>query len=514
MTLKNRGIIAAGHQKTAQAGVEMFALGGNAFDAAIAAVLAAFVVESPLTSAGGGGFLLAHSPDQGNILYDFFSQTPQSKNLHSQLSFAPVNVDFGGEIQVFQIGLGSMAVPSNLAGIFQVHQELGRLPLNVVAEPAIQYARDGFIVNQFNDFCFKLLEPILTNSAAGKKIYSPQGKLLGLGETCQMLDFANILTYLVEKGVTEFYQGEIAHQLVKDCRDQGGYLTIDDLINYQVIKRNPLKINYRGHEFLTNTPPSSGGALIAFSLKLLETINFDNFSFGSREHLAVLARIMSLTNEARKDGYDNQIYESNIADIFLDFSHVNVYKNRLNKWGSTTHISVLDQEGNAASITTSNGEGSGYIIPDTGIMINNMLGEADLNPLGFQQWPCNQRISSMMSPTMILKDNQPEIVLGSGGSNRIRTAIFQVISNLIDFNLPIKEAVENPRVHWENNVFSIEPPYRLNELSDLKLSDATELIFWPNQSLFFGGVNAVRITPEGVMEGAGDPRREGVVICG
>ncbi|CDN10225.1 Gamma-glutamyltranspeptidase [Richelia intracellularis] len=126
---------------------------------------------------------------------------------------------------------------------------------------------------------------------------------------------------------------------------------------------------------------------------------------------------------------------------------------------------MVYSEGNAASVTTSNGEGSGYTIPGTGIMVNNMLGEADLNPQGFHQWQENQRISSMMSPTIMLKDNQPEIVLGSGGSNRIRTAILQVISNLIDWQMPLLDAIESPRCHWENYQLDIEPQFSLDELT-------------------------------------------------
>ena len=175
---------------------------------------------------------------------------------------------------------------------------------------------------------------------------------------------------------------------------------------------------------------------------------------------------------------------------------------------------MIDEQGNAASVTNSNGEGSSYIIPNTGIMLNNMLGEADLNPLGFHHWPCDHRISSMMAPTIILKENQPEIVLGSGGSNRIRTAIFQVISNLLDYNFSLEEAISQPRVHWENQIFNLEPREQLEGGETLQLPPETEVIFWEELSMFFGGVHGVRFRDDQTLEGFGDPRRAGLgIVC-
>ncbi len=174
----------------------------------------------------------------------------------------------------------------------------------------------------------------------------------------------------------------------------------------------------------------------------------------------------------------------------------------------------MDEYGNAASVTNSNGEGSSYVIPNTGIMLNNMLGEADLNPLGFHCWPNNCRISSMMSPTIILQEGKPKIVLGSGGSNRIRTVLLQVISNLLDFNFSLEEAINKPRVHWENNLFNLEPTKQLETIENLRLPPDTEIILWQELNMFFGGVHAVRLKEDNSLEAIGDPRRSGVgIIC-
>jgi gamma-glutamyltranspeptidase/glutathione hydrolase len=516
MNPKTRGVIAAGHQKTAEAGIEMLRNGGNAFDAAVAAILASFVAEPGLTSAAGGGFLLAHTQRNQNILFDFFAQTPRQKRTRDEINFYPVEVDFGGAVQEFHIGLGSMAVPGNIAGVLHVHQRLGRLPFKVVAEPAIHYANKGIQLSAFQYYCLtKVLEPIITTYKEGQQIYIPTGEIIAPGGVLIMKDFGDTLAYLAENGSREFYEGEIARQLVKDCQELGGYLTLEDLRNYRVIEREPLIIDYRGNTLLTNPPPSSGGTLIAFALKLLSKIDLGNIGFGTSSHLEILAKVMQLTNEARKDGYDANLYQSNIAEKFLADDHLADYENKLvetnNKWGSTTHLSVVDSEGNAASVTTSNGEGSGYVIPGTGIMVNNMLGEEDINPQGFHFWQEDVRISSMMAPTIVLKDAQPEIVLGSGGSKRIRTAILQVISNILDFQMSVNEAVESPRVHWENEAFHVEPGWPEEEVNKMTIPADNQLVQWQEKNLFFGGVHTVRETSQGLIEGAGDRRRDGGV---
>ena len=181
----------------------------------------------------------------------------------------------------------------------------------------------------------------------------------------------------------------------------------------------------------------------------------------------------------------------------------------VNKLGSTTHLSVIDDDGNAASVTTSNGEGSSYVLPGTSIMANNMLGEADLNPLGFHQWTPNQRMSSMMAPTMVLRDGRPYLVLGSGGSNRIRTAILQVIANLVDFSMPLEAAVAAPRIHWENDVFHLEPGFKQPGLESV--IGTAKPVWWQTKNMFFGGVHAVGLDDAGHLHGAGDSRRSGAV---
>lgn len=524
MAQKTRGAIAAGHPQTVEAGIEIFRMGGNVFDATVGAMLASFVAEPALTSIAGGGFLLAHQADGSNTLFDFFSQTPHQKRPLDDVDFYAVDVDFGPAVQQFHVGLGAIATPGTVAGVFRVHERLGRLPFKDVVAPAIQLAKSGAEVNEFQAYCFSILRPILLKSEEMRSVIAPNGELVQPGDRIVMPHLADTLDYLAAEGAKAFYTGDIGQRLVQDCQDHGGFLTHDDLLHYQVIERDPLCTFYRDSLLLTNPPPSSGGALIAFTLSLLNRMDLEAVGFGSTPHLRVLAQAMRLTNQARTNSLDRRLYAPDILESFLSDEHLDYYQEQLhalsnagclNKWGSTTHISAIDSEGNAASVTASNGEGSSYVIPGTGIMTNNMLGEADLHPMGFHQWRENMRISSMMAPTIVLREGTPEIVLGSGGSNRIRTAILQVISNLLDFRMPIDGAVAAPRIHWENGVFNWEPGFDAEQINqDIQAGTFpfdSSLMPWATENMFFGGVHAVVRTPTGRFVGAGDRRRGGAI---
>lgn len=516
----NRGAVAAGHALTAEAGAEMLRQGGNAFDAAIAAAFTACVTESALTSLAGGGFFLAHTAAGDDRLFDFFCQTPRSKQLGRSPDFYPIQANFGDTTQEFHIGLGSMAVPGAIAGLLHVHQRLGRLPLEQVVVPAQHWATQGTEIEPFRTYSFQILTPILTATAEARAIYAPGGQLLTLGDRFYLPDFANFLDDLVRHGSDLFYRGEIARAIAHTCQTQGGYLSWEDLQTYQVIERQPLTVSYASTTLLTNPPPSSGGTLIAFALHLLSQVLPALTDHGSPGHVAALRKVMALTNLARQQGYDNHLYRADIAADFLSPAHLAPYLKELqasvsqggNKWGSTTHISVVDGEGNAASLTTSNGEGSAYVIPGTGIMMNNMLGEEDLNPQGFHQWPTNQRMSSMMAPTLVLQAGQPRLVLGSGGSNRIRTAILQVVSNVLDFDMDIEDAVSAPRLHWERGALHLEPGFDRPPIEAEGIACGDRCTWWQDRNMFFGGVHAVAVDADGIFSGVGDQRRGGACV--
>lgn len=507
--MAKRGAIAAGHPQTVAAGLVALEAGGNAFDAAIAALAASWITEPLLTSPAGGGFLLAAQPHQSPRLYDFFCQTPSQRSPEPQ-DFYPVGVDFGDAIQEFHIGLGSVAVPGLLAGLLRVQAELGRLPLSVVLEPAIVLGREGVEINAFGEYCFRLLDPIVTATPGARSLYQPKGQPLRSGDRFTNSDLAAVLEELATVHGSRFYQKELLPALADYCA-AGGNLQLADLPQYPVAVRSPLAIPFGSYRLLTNPPPSSGGLLIAFALSLL---NQAAIALDPLQHPQDLVQLMRLTNAARRDFLDGALQQAGIDRQFLEGpAFEQAAAQWMNRLGSTTHISVIDAEGNAASLTSSNGEGCGHVLPHTGIMLNNMLGEADLHPLGFHRWPLGQRLGSMMSPSLLWgEDDRPHLVLGSGGSNRIRTAILQVIHRWAVEGLALAEAIAAPRLHWEAGVLNWEPGWAPAGIAAASQPPETA-IAWTAPNMFFGGVHAVGLTATGEFCGAGDPRRSGAYGC-
>jgi gamma-glutamyltranspeptidase/glutathione hydrolase len=494
MKNSSKSIVATGHPLVSNAAAEILQSGGNAFDAAIGAGFAGAVAEQTLTSLGGGGFLLARTSAGDEVLFDFFTDTPgrgpQNKALEPH--FFPVTIHFPGSDQDFNIGLGSVAVPGNLKGFLHVHERFGRIPLQDILQPAIHLAKDGLELNDWQGYFLNLLEPIVTFSPVGRKLYTINGICAKQGDHLTNPELGEFLVQLPEDKGKSFYNGDLAAAIDRDMRRGQGLLTAKDLAAYRVIERKPLAIGYRNYTLLTNPPPSMGGSLIGLALSLLETQDVTGIQWNSSTHVMQTAALMTEVERLREKGINTAALQKS-GDRIRSFSR------------GTTHISVADGEGNVASMTCSNGEGSGYFAPGTGIMLNNMMGEDDLHPDGFHASPPGQRVSSMMSPSLLLNRDKVELVIGSGGSKRIRTAITQVLSSVVDFNIPVQQAVEAPRLHWDGAVMQVEPGFSRESIDALQ--NHWPVNIWSTIDVYFGGVHAV--IP--FMEGGGDPRRGGAV---
>jgi gamma-glutamyltranspeptidase / glutathione hydrolase len=295
-----------------------------------------------------------------------------------------------------------------------------------------------------------------------------------------------------------------------------------------VIERAPVRAAYRGREVLTNAPPSSGGILIAFALDLLERAG-GPLALDDADGLAQLAEVMEEANRARSGAdFNGDLHEEGFADRFLSGGQVgealarvsgrlgesrgDAVPGRGDGLGSTTHISVLDADGNAASVTCSNGTGSGVMAPGTGVHLNNMLGEEDLNPLGFHMHEPGTRVTSMMAPTIVLNRGETEMSLGSAGSNRLRSAILQVIRFVVDYGFSVEEAIRAGRLHYEGGVLHAEPGFDARALDELERR-GYQVVRWRGLNLFFGGAQAARRDPKtGALSGGGDPRRGGAAV--
>ena len=500
-----KGVIAAGDVKTAEAGAEILRVGGNAFDATLAAMLAAPLCEPVFTSLGGGGFLLATEENKDPILYDFFVDVPPKEMQEPE--FFPVYIDFKTAIQEFHIGCGSAAVPGMIKGIWQMYQEKASLPLEQLIQPALRYAREGIYLSKMQASFIKLLEPIFTSTRSCQELYAKNGVLIDETHLFKNPDYANFLERFAREGDALFYEGDVAQSIHDLCAQKGGLITKKALQKYCVHKRKPIRFSYEGYDVYTNPPPSSGGILIAFSLMMLE--KRDLGAINSRKHMMHFIESLKITTEFRKEHVDAYIHQTNLEEILthkrlLDNFNISM-QSRLNLWGNTTHISVMDEAGNATSVTTTNGEACGHIIPGTGILLNNMLGEEDLNPHGFFSWPQGVRLPSMMAPTALSKNGKPEMILGSAGSNRIRSAILNTIVGYTHFDQNIQEAISAPRVHLDKDVVYMEPGFYADPN---EIAHHYELKKFDELNLFFGGVQGVTHA----LEGGADPRRGAHVI--
>lgn len=490
MSQKTKGIVSAGHPDTAEAAARMLEEGGNAFDAAIAAMFVTFIAEPCMSSLGGGGFMTAVTAAGEAVVLDFFTHTPLRKRPTSELDFFPIEIDFGTATEVFHIGLGSIATPGSLAGAYEIHERWGSLPFAEILAPAIEFAKNGSLIDEFQALDMKLLNEILKVSEGAQHIFFPTGERVKAGDHVFMPGFADFLETLSREGKDLFYRGEVAQQIVKDCQAKGGHLQMADLENYQAVLRHPARIKYREHTVFSNPLPSIGGTLLEYGLKLLEK-NPIEYKAGSREQVKTLAPILQAM-DMRHHHPDFILGAQTFAG----------------KMGSTTHFNVMDQHGNAVSITSSNGEGSAYVVPGTDIMMNNMLGEAALLPQGFHSWPENIRLTSMMAPTLVVDTyGKAEVATGSAGAGRIPGAILQVLHGLLDLGLDCEQAVNGPRMHWRDGTLNIEGSLPRH---DLDLEGLKEVVHWTEHSMYFGGANTL-INKGGSWEASGDDRRSGVV---
>ena len=488
--MAERGVVAAGHPLTAQAGADILRAGGNAVDAALAALMTSFMAEPLLTGLGAGGYMLVTPPGGSPVLLDFMVAAP-GEGERSPLE--AVVIDFGDAVQVFHIGASSCGVYGMPAGIATAAERFGTVSLEELAAPAIALARDGLEVNETQAYLWELLGPIATSTPESCDRYCVDGRLPREGEVVRDPDLAEGIARLAADGSAPFYTGDIGTAVSEWVTTRGGTLTREDLADYDTVPREPVHVGYHGREVLTNPPPSAGGILIAYALALLQR--------GSGPPgAAAIVDAMEAVQAERSIAFLEGLAEPGFLQSFM-----------ASRLGSTTHVSVLDADGWACSVTTTNGEGSGLVVPGTGVHVNNMMGEQDLSPAGWFTHPPGRRLPSMMAPTIVLGvDGRPELALGSAGSNRIRSALLQVIVNVLDRGMDAAEAVCAPRLHFEDRMVYAEPG-----IDAARIEASGHPVAWfRDLNLFFGGCQAVERDPvTGAFAGGGDPRRGGAVVA-
>jgi gamma-glutamyltranspeptidase/glutathione hydrolase len=476
--------VAAGSRDTALAAVAVLRAGGNAVDAAIGGMLAASVSELVFTSLGGGGFLNLRLPDGTVKVLDFFVNAPGLGSAEAGAAdFTPVVVEFLGATQEFHVGPGSVAVPGALAGYLTAHRDYGRAPLATLTAPAVVLARRGAVVEPVQAEVMDLVREILSLTPESHQlIRTPDGDAAA-GDVVDNPALADFLHLVGEGGITSVTSPAYAQPLLDLMAHTAGHVTAEDLRNYEVAERAPLIVERRGAQIALNSPPAFGGAIVAAALERLDPLD------GSPQSWVEAARALNeATEQVRR--------ATEAADIGL------VSK-------GTTHISVVDGDGMVATMTTSNGSGSGAVIPGTGIYLNNMLGEEDLHPGGFHALPAGSRLGSMMNPTIVTQPDGTVTGLGSGGSERIRSAMLAALLRVIDLNEDTATAIGAPRIHPDPGDVQLEPGWP-NE-AVVALGDVAPVNIWSRRNLFFGGVHAVTRHADGSVTAVADPRRDGAV---
>ena len=469
-------MIAAGHPLTAQAGADVLRDGGNAVDAAIAAVAMACVCEPVLCSPGGGGFaMIRHGGSV--LLIDSFPHTPRRRSPTPDVE--AVHAEFGTARQEFRIGPGTSATPGLFAGLAGMADRFGTAPLPPLVSAAVDAARNGITVTPFQHHLFDVVGAIVTATDSARRLFVLDGALMPVGATFRAPGLADALEILARDGLAA---SEVGAAVVAQQAGRG-HLTDDDLVNYRAIEREPLEVELPECRVLLNPLPAAGGVLVEHTLRALDGASPVD-----------LANALGSTSSALQRASD-ELFAPTTQTI---------------RQRGTTHVSVLDGDGTACAITASNGEGNGEVVGGFDFMLNNVLGEDDVNPSG-HRWPLDARLSSMMCPTIIEGNDGAVTALGSGGSSRIRSAISQVVARMCLGEGTLHDAVIAPRLHAEGGHLDVEP------MDDSATLDSVVRNFpdhrvWPTPHMFFGGVHCARLDADGRLDGIGDPRRDGVAI--
>ena len=430
-----QGAIAAGNRVTAEAGARVLAEGGNAIDACIVAAFSAAVTEGPLTGPTGGGFLLTWVEGEVTVFDCFFAAPTRPLG-----EMEEIVIDFGdASTQIFHVGEGSVAVPGLVAGLEEAHRRFASLPWPQLVEPAIQLAGKGHDATDVQRFLHLILTGILQRDEGGRRIYGTEGRI-------EPADFIPTLERIRDEG------GQAVAALIPELAG--------DIAAYRVATPEPIRTRVGELEVLTTPAPSRGGAIVAAALERLAT-----------------AETLDDRADALRHGYESA------PPLAV---------------AGTTHISVIDADGNAAALSSTLGSGSGVF--RGGTQLNNMLGELDV--IGDAPKAPGTRLPSMMTPTLVLENGRPRLALGSAGSVRLSGAIAQVADAVLR-GAHVEEAIDRPRIHVEGDVLHLEGGQA--ELDP----EGWQIVRWADRNLYFGGVAAVEHRADGSLAAAGDPRRGG-----
>jgi gamma-glutamyltranspeptidase/glutathione hydrolase len=468
------GIVVTASKIASDVGLEILKKGGNAVDAAVAVGFALAVTYPSAGNLGGGGFMVIHLSDGKNTTIDYREKAPGT-------SFETMYQDSSGAFipELSQYGVTSSGVPGSVAGLIYALNKYGTLSLDEIIQPAIDLAENGFLIeNRFaQSLEFELEE--FNKVESTRKIFTKNGLAFSEGELLIQKDLAKTLKLISKFGLDGFYKGETAELIVKQINSDNGYISKNDLENYKPIEREPISIQYNGYKVITMGPPSGGGVSLLEMLNILENYNFTKEEWGSSNYIHALVESMKYSFADRS----KYIGDPDFIDIPIDSILSEFYtKNIFSKIGSnavpslqilpgnfksqyeseeTTHYSIVDRFGNAVSTTTTinSSYGSKVVVDGAGFFLNNEMDDfsskvGEPNQFGLlgsyaNRIEPNKRMQSSMSPTIVLKDNIPVLIVGSPGGSTISTVVLQVILNVLNFGMDIQQAINKPRIHHQ-----------------------------------------------------------------
>jgi len=521
------GMVAAAHPLASQVGVEILKKGGNAVDAAVATAFALGVVEPNASGLGGGGFILVYTARTKAVNAIDYREMAPLKATPDMYKMTP-----DGKVvdNANVVGHRAVAIPGTLAGLTLALKQHGTMSLKDVMAPAIRIAEEGYTVSKTLNGMMKDNFDKLSKYPAAAAIYLKGGLPYEVGDKLALKDLAKSYRLIADKGPDVFYKGEIADAIEKEMQGKG-LITKADLAAYKPAVRTPVRGSYRGYEIISMAPPSSGGTHVIEILNILEGYNMTRLGFQTPESLHVMAEAMKRAFADRaKFMADTDFVKVPIAGLIAKGYAAELRKgisldtvgtkipagNPLPFVGSggTSHLSVIDRQGNIVALTQTINYffGSGVLVPGTGIMLNNEMDDFNPQPGTSNSVEPKKRPLSSMTPTIMLKDGKPFMSLGSPGATRIISALTQIIVNVVDFRMNVQDAIEAPRIHCMTGDIFMESRVP-KATQDALAARGHKLNVRGEMDLYFGGAQAVMIDrTSGMLKGAGDPRRDGVAV--
>jgi gamma-glutamyltranspeptidase/glutathione hydrolase len=504
--MASRVAVAASNSLAAGAALALAQAGGNAVDAALAAILVAMVCEPGICSPAGGAYVTV-GPADGAVAVTFDGNVEMPGRGLPPEAFGrglrEVTTTYGGGLTT-TVGHGSVATPGALAAIEQAHARYGHAPWREVVLPAAQAAREGFPLGAASAYYLGLVHDSVYGWHPDSRaaLHDPAGNLLAAGATVRIEHLADSLQLIADEGAAAFYRGDLAKAIAADMAAHGGLVTEADLAAYRCVERPALSVPYGSWRFATNPPPSIGGPVLAAMLILMEGRPRGRWQ---PDDVTELAAVQEAVLRYRVDHLDTATDRRAAAQQLLALVEADGIAG-LRGPPSTVHVSVVDGQGRACAVTSSAGYGSGVMTPGTGLWLNNCLGEPELNRRGLHALPPGERLPSNMAPTVGRTAAGDVLAIGSPGADRITTALLQVLAGFAGGGLDLVAAIAHPRLHVSRSAGGPTVEYE----DDLALPPLP----WPTRSqgpasMYFGGVGAALRGADGALSAAADPRREG-----